>query len=46
MLAKLDISASDKYLRALMEKVCIKGKDTIEFEEFVEFIVHDRYHKY
>ena len=46
MLEKLDITATDDHLVALMNSVD-KGKSeaNIEFEEFVHLIVQDRYHR-
>lgn len=45
MLEKLDITTSDPYLEALMKCIDLNGSGTIEFEEFIHFVVQDRYHK-
>ena len=45
MLIKLNLTAPDKYLEALLVKFDRNGNGIVEFEEFLHFIVNDRYHK-
>ena len=46
MLAKLNLSAPDMYLEALMDKFDRNGNGIVEFEEVLQYVVYDRYHKY
>lgn len=43
MTIKLDIPIAKKYLAALHRKFDKNNNGTIEFEEFVNFIIHDPY---
>lgn len=49
MLEKVDITTSDEYLEALLKQVQINSAPDcagkVEFEEFVHFVIQDRYHK-
>ena len=45
MLQKVDITAGDQYLEALLKACDVNGTGVIEFEEFVHFVIQDRYHK-
>ena len=49
MLEKIDITTSDEYLEALLKQVEINSAPDcagkVEFEEFVHFVIQDRYHK-
>jgi len=46
MLAKLNLSAPDMYLEALMDKFDRNGNGIVEFEEVLQYVIYDRYHKY
>ena len=43
MLNKINITAQDKYLEALVNHIDVNGAGVIEFEELVAFLVQDRY---
>ena len=46
MLEKVDITTSDEYLEALLKQVEINpASGKVEFEEFIHFVIQDRYHK-
>ena len=45
MLNKINITAQDQYLEALVKHIDVNGTGVIEFEEFVAFLVQDRYTK-
>jgi Ca2+-binding EF-hand superfamily protein len=46
MLTKLNLAAPDKYLEALLLKFDRNGNGVVEFDEFLQYVVYDRYHKY
>lgn len=46
MLVKLNLSAPDKYLEALLVKFDRNGNGIVEFDELLQYVVYDRYHKY
>ena len=43
LLVRLQISVERKYLTALLNKFDRNGNGVIEFDEFVNFIIHDPY---
>lgn len=45
MLGMINISAADPFLEAVVKKLDKNGNGTLEFEEFVAFVVQDRYTK-
>ena len=45
MLNKINITAQDHYLEALVNHIDVAGTGVIEFEELVAFLVQDRYTK-
>ena len=45
MLNKINITAQDQYLEALVNHIDVNGTGVIEFEELVAFLVQDRYTK-
>jgi|TARA_B110001450_G_scaffold189507_1_gene177666 Ca2+-binding EF-hand superfamily protein len=45
LLNKINLKVDDKYLEALIKKLDMNGNGSIEFEEFVHFIVQDQYHR-
>ena len=44
MLATLEISVERRYVMALLKKFDKNQNGVIEFDEFVDFIVHNPYH--
>ena len=46
MLMKLNLTAPDKYLEALLLKFDRNQNGIVEFEEMLQYVVYDRYHKY
>jgi len=47
MLEKVDLTASDEYIEALLIQADLSGNANgiVEFEEFVHFVIQSRYHK-
>ena len=45
MMIKLNLSAPDKYLEAMLTRFDRNENGVCEFEEFLHYIVYDRYHK-
>ena len=43
---KINLNVDDKFLDALIKKLDTNNNGALEFEEFVSFIVQERYHKY
>ena len=43
---KLNLNVDEKFLEALIKKLDTNQNGAVEFEEFVTFIVEERYHKY
>lgn len=46
VLSKINLKTSQKYLQALFNKLESCSGDSVEFEEFVTYILNERYHKY
>ena len=45
VLLKMDLTANEDIMQALLNKIDINKNGLIEFEEFVHFVINDRYHK-
>jgi len=45
MLKRINVHVADCYIEALINKFDRNGNGAMEFEEFVTFIVHERYSK-
>jgi|SaaInl33SG_5_DNA_1037386.scaffolds.fasta_scaffold20250_1 Ca2+-binding EF-hand superfamily protein len=46
MLQKINLNVDQKYLEALIKRLDTNKNGVIEFEELVQFVVQERYHKY
>lgn len=46
MLKKINLNVDEKYLEALIKKLDTNNNGVVEFEELVQFVVQERYHKY
>lgn len=46
MLTKINIKTEDRFLQVLFNKFDANDNGQIEFEEFVSYVIHERYHKY
>lgn len=46
VLSKINLKTSEKYVNALFNKLETHSNGTIEFEEFVSYLLVERYHKY